>query len=119
MHTGGTAAVLERTESGEELTIIHEFPDISSWQSGNVAGRLTMRIVEKKGRQFIDIREYIMQPGGSGYTKRGIRLSVFAAEKLYNLLPQGVAAILGKGEPNCDSNSATLMAARVAGSGTH
>ena len=60
----------------ESITVIYEFKPIHEWTVGNVTSSLTARIIEKKGKKFLDVREYQISPHFTGYTKRGLRMTV-------------------------------------------
>jgi hypothetical protein len=89
--------------------VLHEFADLHRWESPSIqlSGRLTARILERNGKLFLDLREFQVTPSGSGYTKRGLRLSIFEVDKLMRMLPEARPMLQRKGESECSAKSVT------------
>ena len=70
-------------------TVIEDFGSV---------GRYRVRLVESRGAQKIDVREYIESDDFVGFTKRGIRLAPTEVSHLIELLrkivnPQGRSSL--------------------------
>lgn len=59
----------------EEVTTLHTYSPITEWRTPFVKGAVHARIVERRGRKYLDLREYHESEKFSGFTKRGLRFS--------------------------------------------
>lgn len=59
----------------DNVETIFEYRPINTWETPLVRGQLRARIVKRKGKSFLDIREYHEGQTFNGWTKRGLRLS--------------------------------------------
>ena len=96
-----------------ELKVLHVLENIHSWHGNAVSGCLTVRIVERRGKIFLDMREYQKTPFFEGYTKRGLRLSIREVSRIADMLPIATKLIEeelsknSKGGTQCTTQDAT------------
>jgi hypothetical protein len=59
----------------ENVETVHEYSAISVWNTPVLTGSLRARIVRRKGKKYLDLREWHKGPDFEGWTKRGLRFS--------------------------------------------
>lgn len=74
------------THDSEDVDTIHEYSPISVWNSPTVRGSLRVRIVRRKGREYLDIREFHKGQSFEGWTRRGLRFSLSELRVLEDII---------------------------------
>lgn len=82
-----------------DIELVKEYLPVNQWhdpQKG-VEGKMIARIVERRGRRFLDIRQYLKKPDFEGFSKYGIRLSVHEVDRLMTaVFPDAIDQLLKK-----------------------
>lgn len=74
--------MIPTTEHKEfDYTVIHEFDPINEWAGETATSKLIARVLEKRGKCYLDIRERQVGTTNEGvsyesFTKRGLRFSI-------------------------------------------
>ena len=84
---------MEKDEGRGDYEVVQTFePPLHEWKTndGVISGQLRARVIKRKDKVFLDIREYLKSTYKHGYTSRGLRLSHHEVSKLLKLLPRAL-----------------------------
>lgn len=97
-----------------EIEVIKFFQPLHEWETSGVKAKLTARVIKIGHRIFLDLREYQEGSEFTGFTKRGLRLSLHEIQILESFIFPDAKALLRRrttapsvGEQACTPLSAT------------
>lgn len=101
----------------EEVTTIHEYKPITEWNTRSVRGSLRARVVERKGKKYLDLREWHQGESFEGWTRRGLRFSAAELRVLEDIIEDAKKRLIPENSGSGKDANSWHKSSNVTGAG--
>lgn len=101
----------------EEVTTIHEYKPITEWNTNSVRGKLRARIVQRKGKKYLDLREWHKGESFEGWTRRGLRFSAIELRVLEEIIEDAKKRLIPESDGSGKDTKSWHKSSNVTGAG--